>query len=80
MTRIITERQQLILDCIRDYIEQTGYSPSVRDIGSLCGIKSPQGILRHLKALEDKGFIQRDSKARSIRLLGVQPAQHPEPQ
>ncbi|MDO5295401.1 MAG: transcriptional repressor LexA [bacterium] len=69
MTHIITERQQFILDHIRAYIERTGYSPSVRDLADLCNIKSTQGIMRHLRALEDKGFIQRDSKARSIRII-----------
>ena len=80
MTKIITDRQQLILNNIRSYIEKTGYSPSVRDLADLCGIRSTQGVLRHLKALEDKGFIQRDSKARSIRILEPASAagKHPE--
>lgn len=69
MTHIITERQQFILDHICAYIERTGYPPSVRDLADLCNIKSTQGIMRHLRALEDKGFIQRDSKARSIRII-----------
>ena len=69
MTIVITERQKLILDTIRSYMQETGYSPSVRDLADLCGIRSTQGVVRHLKALEDKGFIQRDSKARSIRIL-----------
>lgn len=69
MTHLITARQQLILDVIRDYIERTGYAPSVRDIAAQANIKSPQGALRHLQSLEKKGYIARDSKARSIRLL-----------
>ncbi len=73
MTRAITERQQFILNAIRQFIELNGYPPTVRELAELCQIKTHQGVLRHLDALEKKNLIERDSKARTIRLLDCHP-------
>ncbi len=35
------------------------YSPSVREIAAGIGVKSPNGVVCHLKALERKGLIRR---------------------
>jgi SOS-response transcriptional repressor LexA len=68
----LTQRQRDIYDYIRDRIEVLGFPPSVREIGDQFGISSPNGVMSHLKALEKKGFIERDPQAaRSIRLLGA---------
>lgn len=65
----LTPRQREILDFIRDWIEQFGYAPSVRDIGRHFGIRSPNGVRGHLKALEAKGVIERDPRrSRALRL------------
>jgi repressor LexA len=48
----LSTRQQLILDFIVRHIEDTGYPPSVREIGSAVGIKSPNGVAEHLAALQ----------------------------
>src|ERR1700756_5084685 len=64
----LTERQREIYDFIKGKIESRGYGPTVREIGSAFEIKSPNGVMCHLKALEKKGFIVRDGKsARAIR-------------
>jgi repressor LexA len=67
----LTERQREIYDFIRDKIETRGYGPTVRDIGDAFGIKSPNGVMCHLKALEKKGLIKRESnRARAIQIAG----------
>ena len=67
----LTERQREIYDFIRDKIENRGYGPTVREIGLAFGIKSPNGVMCHLKALEKKGLILREGfSARAIQLLG----------
>lgn len=64
----LSKRQQEILDFIRER-QNGGTSPSVRDIGARFGIGSPNGVMCHIKALEKKGYIERDhNRARSIRL------------
>lgn len=57
MPEQLTERQQEVIDFIRSHIEQRGVAPTVREIGEHFGINSPNGVLCHLKALENKGVI-----------------------
>jgi len=66
----LTERQREIFDFIRGKIEGRGYGPTVREIGAAFEIKSPNGVMCHLKALEKKGIIKREGfSARAITLL-----------
>lgn len=70
----LTERQLAIYDFLRDKIETRGYGPTVREIGTAFGIKSPNGVMCHLKALEKKGLIQRENfSARAIQVKDHRP-------
>jgi SOS-response transcriptional repressor LexA len=65
-----TPRQEQILDFISDFRRRHDRSPTVREIGLHHGIRSPNGVVCHLDALEKKGLIERESMiARSIRPL-----------
>src|ERR1700752_4924998 len=65
----LTRRQREIFDFINRKIETRGVPPTIRDIGNAFEIKSPNGVMCHLKALEKKGFITRQGKsARAIQL------------
>lgn len=57
----LTKRQQEIYDFLADKINNRGYGPTVREIGLEFKIKSPNGVMCHLKALERKGLIRRES-------------------
>ena len=47
-----------------------GYGPTVREIGLHFQIKSPNGVMCHLKALQKKGLIHREpNMSRAIQLL-----------
>ena len=64
-----TERQQAVYEFIRGKIRQRGYGPTVREIGLQFGIRSPNGVMCHLKALECKGLITREpNMSRAIQL------------
>src|SRR5215831_12017751 len=66
----LTPRQREIYDFIRSKIEGRGYGPTVREIGLEFEIKSPNGVMCHLKALEKKGLIIREGfSARAIQLV-----------
>ncbi|WP_405138384.1 transcriptional repressor LexA [Nocardia sp. NBC_01388] len=58
-TSTLAPRQQQILCAIRDWVQQHGYSPSTREIGDAVGLKSGSSVSKHLKALEDRGFLAR---------------------
>ena len=65
----LTQRQQDVYDMIRSLIVSRGYGPTVREIGEHFGIKSPNGVMCHLRALERKGLITRSpNKSRAIEL------------
>ncbi|QTA38227.1 repressor LexA [Thermosipho ferrireducens] len=67
--RELTERQKKVLDFITNYIQQRGYSPSIRDIARHFKI-TPRGAQLHLIALEKKGYITRNgNKSRTISLV-----------
>lgn len=68
-TAQLTDRQQDVYDMIRSLIVGRGYGPTVREIGEYFGIKSPNGVMCHLRALERKGLIRRSpNKSRAIEL------------
>ena len=70
----LTKRQQEIYDFIRGQMLDRGYGPTVREIANEFDIKSPNGVMCHLRALEKKGLIHRDpKKARAIELTGETP-------
>ena len=58
----ISKRQQSIYDFICTYTKSHGYPPSVREIGTAVGLASPSTVHMHLKTLEERGYIHRDSK------------------
>ncbi|RUL89286.1 transcriptional repressor LexA [Tautonia sociabilis] len=70
----LTTRQREIYNFIRDKIHGRGYGPTVREIGEAFDIKSPNGVMCHLKALQKKGLISREpNMSRAIQLLQEPP-------
>jgi repressor LexA len=69
----LTQRQKAVLQFISQYIGQSGYPPTFQEIADAFGIASKHGVVRHLVALERKGYITRsDTLARSIRIVHPQ--------
>lgn len=65
----LTRRQQEVLTGIRLIFQETGYPPTVRELGERLGLRSSCTVQRHLEALERKGFIRRNpTKARTIEI------------
>jgi len=65
----LTQRQQQVLDLIREYIEETGYPPTRADIAENLGFRSANAAEEHLKALARKGAIEMIAgTSRGIRL------------
>ncbi len=61
--------RQKIIDYIRDFYDDRGYAPTVRDIMRGCNLSSTAVVQHHLKVLESEHQIERDSRVfRSIQL------------
>ncbi|HIJ96816.1 MAG TPA: repressor LexA [Desulfuromonadales bacterium] len=65
---LLTVRQQQVLDFIQSHIDNDGYPPTIREICSHLGVSGTLSAVRHLDALEKKGFVKRDSSSRGIAL------------
>ncbi len=69
MATKLTERQQEILDLIRQTVARTGFPPTRAEIAQALGFRSPNAAEDHLKALARKGAIELTAGAsRGIRL------------
>src|SRR5438309_3376556 len=70
LTNELTERQNRILNYIRDVTKRRNYPPSVREIGEAVGLSSSSTVHNHLNQLERRGLIKRDpSKSRTVQLV-----------
>jgi repressor LexA len=67
----MSNRQNSILEFIKNEVRDKGYPPSVREIGEAVGLASSSTVHGHLERLEKKGLIRRDpTKPRAIEILG----------
>ncbi len=69
MARGLTDKQKRILQFVFEYVQDNGYPPSIREIGTAFSIGSLRGVTVHLDALERKGYIERSNTPRSIRIV-----------
>lgn len=70
MKNKLTDRQEEILDFIKQFTLENGYPPTLREIGKQFQISSTFGVKRHLEALVKKGFINIESNAsRGISMI-----------
>ena len=53
-----SDKSELILEFVSNFIQENGYAPSVREIGAGVGLRSPASVSYHLRALQDKGLLQ----------------------
>jgi repressor LexA len=69
MAEVLTEKQEAVLKYIEEYQLEHGSSPTLREMREFFGVSSDNSILKHTKALEEKGYIQKDDTPRGIKLL-----------
>ena len=71
----LTKRQHEILSYLQDFLNIHGFSPTLEEIAEHFSLASLNGVFKHLKALEERGFIRRLSNhARSIQLIDLEGA------
>ena len=53
-----SDKAELILNYVNQFIYENGYAPSVREIGAAVGLRSTASVSYHLQALQEKGLLQ----------------------
>jgi repressor LexA len=59
MSTNITKNQKEILDFIRSFSSQNGYSPTYAEIAKYFGFKSKGTVQHYIAVLEEKGFLEK---------------------
>ncbi len=67
----LTPRQQQVLACITQFIDAQGYPPTLREIAAHLEVNGTLGVMRHLEALEKKGYLTKTAgSSRGIAVAG----------
>ena len=53
-----SNKAEMILNYVNQFVQENGYAPSVREIGAAVGLRSTASVSYHLRALQDKGLLQ----------------------
>tara|TARA_R110002020_G_scaffold175464_1_gene367341 strand:+ start:2745 stop:3011 length:267 start_codon:yes stop_codon:yes gene_type:complete len=53
----LTPRMKIMLDIIKDYIDNNKFSPSYEELKQLCGLRSKSNVHRYLHCLRERGYI-----------------------
>lgn len=69
MSKKITQRQEEILNLISQHIAEKGYAPTYQELANTLHIKSKYAILKHIDSLVAKGYLVKDSSARTLRII-----------
>jgi repressor LexA len=64
----LTPRQRQVLQFITSFTDSSGYPPSQREIAGHLNVSGTLPVMKHLSALERKGYIKRDHVSRGITL------------
>ncbi len=65
----LTKRQEEILGLIADHLREKGYPPSYQELADRLNVRSKFAILKHINALVQKGYLEKDSSARALRIV-----------
>ena len=53
-----SNKSQLILAFVNQFVQENGFAPSVREIGAAVGLRSTASVSYHLQQLQEKGLLQ----------------------
>ncbi len=74
-----SNKPEEIVNFINEFVQEYGYSPSVREIGEAVGLRSTASVSYHLQALQAKGILGSTGQKGRKRALaaGARPGQIP---
>src|SRR3989304_9601238 len=65
----VTKRQKEVLDFVKTFIDDQGYSPTLEEIKKRLHLSAVSTVHQHINALIDKGYIKKfDNLARAIEI------------
>jgi repressor LexA len=68
--RPLTKRQREVLDFVRGFVAERGYSPSLEEVGSHLGLSSVATVHKHVQHLVEKGYLRKAwNRSRSVEPL-----------
>jgi len=67
-------RREKVLEFVRDYIDEHGFAPSIREIARAVGVRSTKAVKYHLDILVNEGLLKRTPR----QARGLQTAHQPE--
>lgn len=71
----LTRRQREILDYVRQFIRENGYSPSLEEIGRHFGLSSVATVHKHVQHLVQKGHLRKAwNRSRSVEPVEEEPS------
>lgn len=81
---MLTKKQKQFLETLKEMVRNSGYFPTVREIGKQAGLSSPATVHAYLSRLYEKGYIKRvgrywevEPETTSVPLVGYVPAGSP---
>jgi repressor LexA len=74
-----SNKSELIIDYVNQFVQENGYAPSIREIGEAVGLRSTASVSYHLRQLQDKGLLQSPGEKGRKRAIstGIRPGQIP---
>lgn len=52
-----SNKAELILDYVNQFVQENGFAPSVREIGAAVGLRSTASVSYHVSQLQEKGLL-----------------------
>ena len=65
----LTPKQKKLFNILADEIRNNGLPPSISELAAVLKLKSKNAVAKLLNALEEKGYIRTNGKARGIEVL-----------
>lgn len=66
---MLTIKQKMLLEAIEWFINEYGYSPTIKELANILKCSEP-AIFKKLLILEDKGYIKtKNGRARTIQII-----------
>jgi repressor LexA len=69
----LSTRQRKIVNFFQDFVQRTGYGPSLREIGQAVGLESASSVSYQLSVLRKRGYLSREARQPRTAVLRVPP-------